>query len=78
MKKVSTSQEMYEIDKRTIDEYGFPSIALMENAGQGVVEILTRNEYNTPYFHYQKLNMFLQSIYKREQKKSSQKCYQAA
>ena len=32
---------MQEIDERTIIDYGVPSLELMENAGQGVVEALT-------------------------------------
>ena len=42
MKIVSTAKEMQEIDERAIVDYGVPSLELMENAGQGVVEALTR------------------------------------
>ncbi len=34
-----TAQKMKEIDRRAIEEYGIPSIVLMENAGRGVSEL---------------------------------------
>ncbi|MEO7719922.1 MAG: NAD(P)H-hydrate dehydratase [Capsulimonas sp.] len=37
---VATSQEMREIDRRTIEEFGVPSLILMENAALRVVETL--------------------------------------
>ena len=42
MKKVATAKEMQEIDKCAISDYGIPSLELMENAGQGVVEAIIR------------------------------------
>ena len=42
MKIVSTAKEMQEIDERAIVDYGVPSLELMENAGQGIVDALTR------------------------------------
>ena len=35
-----TRAEVREIDRRTIDEYGLPGIALMENAGRNAAEII--------------------------------------
>lgn len=37
-----TRDQVREIDRRAIDEYGVPSIVLMENAGGGTAEILMR------------------------------------
>ena len=34
-----TSQQMKEIDKRTIEEFGIPSLILMENAGSGSAKV---------------------------------------
>lgn len=34
--KVATAAEMRELDRRTIEEYGLPGVALMENAGREV------------------------------------------
>ncbi|BDI30671.1 bifunctional NAD(P)H-hydrate repair enzyme Nnr [Capsulimonas corticalis] len=39
---VATSQEMREIDRRTIEEFGVPSLILMENAATRVVETLAQ------------------------------------
>ena len=39
MKVVVTAAEMREIDRRTIEEVGVPSLLLMENAGLGVVNV---------------------------------------
>lgn len=38
---VVTAQEMRELDRFTIQEMGIPGCVLMENAGRGVVEVLT-------------------------------------
>ena len=37
-----TRQQVREIDRRAIDEYGLPGIVLMENAGRGTAELLIR------------------------------------
>ena len=42
MKKVSTAKEMREIDNRAIIDYGVPSLDLMENSGQGIIEVIIR------------------------------------
>ncbi|KMP11301.1 hypothetical protein UZ36_05010 [Candidatus Nitromaritima sp. SCGC AAA799-C22] len=42
MKNVATAKEMQAIDRRAIDEYGVPGLALMENAGGGVVAALEK------------------------------------
>ena len=34
--------QVREVDRRAVDEYGIPSIVLMENAGRGVVDTLCR------------------------------------
>lgn len=39
--KVLKAEEMKRIDKKAIDEYGIPSIVLMENAGIRTVEVIT-------------------------------------
>ena len=38
--KVATPKEMANIDRRTQEKYGLPSIVLMENAARGIFEIL--------------------------------------
>ena len=38
--KIVTAAEMQRIDRLTTEQYGVPSLTLMENAGQGVVEFL--------------------------------------
>jgi NAD(P)H-hydrate epimerase len=38
--KILTASEMQRIDRLTTEKYGVPSLALMENAGAGVVEFL--------------------------------------
>lgn len=38
--KILTAAEMQRIDRLTTERYGVPSLALMENAGRGVVEFL--------------------------------------
>jgi ADP-dependent NAD(P)H-hydrate dehydratase / NAD(P)H-hydrate epimerase len=40
--KILNASEMRRIDRLTTERYGVPSLTLMENAGQGVVEFLTR------------------------------------
>jgi NAD(P)H-hydrate epimerase len=37
-----TRKESSELDRRATDEYGIPSIVLMENAGRGCVDVLER------------------------------------
>src|SRR5205085_1135599 len=36
--KIVTAAEMREIDRRTVEEFGVPSLTLMENAGSAVAE----------------------------------------
>ena len=38
MKKIVSVKEMKEIDRRTTEDYGIPSIILMENAGRSVAD----------------------------------------
>ena len=38
--KVTTAQQMKNLDRRTIDEGGIPGIDLMENAGRGASEVI--------------------------------------
>lgn len=40
MRLVITSEQMREIDRRTIEEVGIPGIILMENAGLGTVDLI--------------------------------------
>lgn len=40
--KITTAQEMREIDRRTSADFGVPSLALMENAGSGVADFVLR------------------------------------
>jgi hydroxyethylthiazole kinase-like uncharacterized protein yjeF len=40
--KILTASQMQRIDRLTTERYGVPSLTLMENAGRGVVEFLTR------------------------------------
>ncbi len=37
-----TRDEVRELDRRAIDEFGVPGIVLMENAGRGCAELLMR------------------------------------
>src|SRR5207249_8242084 len=37
-----TRAQVRELDRRAIEEYGVPSIVLMENAGRGAAEVLMR------------------------------------
>ncbi len=41
MQKVLTAAEMREVDRRTTEEYGIPSIILMENAAHAVARVIT-------------------------------------
>jgi len=41
--KILTAAEMQRIDRLTSDRYGVPSLTLMENAGRGVVDFVTRH-----------------------------------
>ena len=38
--KLSLVQEMKEIDKKTVEQYGLPELLLMENAGHRVAEAM--------------------------------------
>jgi len=40
--KILTATQMREVDRRTTEQLGVPSLQLMENAGTGVVELLAR------------------------------------
>ncbi len=40
MQKLTTAAEMREMDRRTIEDYGVPSIVLMENAALRVVDVI--------------------------------------
>lgn len=40
--KLVTAQEMRELDRRTIEEVGVPSLVLMENAGRSTYQVLRR------------------------------------
>ena len=50
--KVVTADEMREIDRRAIEEYGIPGVVLMENAGRGaadaIEEFMTENDLDRP------------------------------
>jgi len=41
--KIVTSNEMRELDRRTIEEIGIPGVVLMENAGRGAADALVRH-----------------------------------
>lgn len=41
--KIVTAKLMQDLDRRAIEEYGIPGLILMENAGRGAVEALTRH-----------------------------------
>lgn len=46
-----TRAQVREIDRRAVEEYGVPSIVLMENAGRGAAEVLMRlNPERKPVF----------------------------
>ena len=38
--KIVTADEMREIDRRAIEEFGIPGIVLMENAGRGAADAI--------------------------------------
>ncbi len=42
--KVFTAQQMRDFDRQAVEEYGIPSIVLMENAALRVVEFLEAKE----------------------------------
>ena len=42
MQRIVTAQQMREIDRRTIEDVGIPSLLLMENAGLGVVNVVEK------------------------------------
>ena len=46
--KIVTAAEMRNIDRRASDEYGVPSLILMENAGIRVVEVAETFLENSP------------------------------
>ena len=35
-----TREQVRELDRRAIEEFGIPGVVLMENAGRGVVEVM--------------------------------------
>ncbi|MGO8702526.1 MAG: NAD(P)H-hydrate epimerase [Candidatus Brocadiia bacterium] len=39
MKKACTREQVRELDRRAMDEYGMPGVVLMENAGRGAAEV---------------------------------------
>ncbi len=43
-----TRQQVREVDRRAIEEFGVPSVILMENAGRGCAELLIRLGIYTP------------------------------
>ncbi|MDH3973816.1 MAG: NAD(P)H-hydrate dehydratase [Deltaproteobacteria bacterium] len=45
--KVVTADEMREIDRRAIEEFGIPGVVLMENAGRGAAEIIAEITHET-------------------------------
>ncbi len=42
MMKVATAEEMQELDRKAIETYRIPGIVLMENAGRGAAEVISR------------------------------------
>ncbi len=46
--RLLTREQSRELDRRATDEYGIPSIVLMENAGRGCVDVLERLGINGP------------------------------
>jgi hydroxyethylthiazole kinase-like uncharacterized protein yjeF len=51
MMKVATAEEMQELDRKAIETYRIPGIVLMENAGRGAAEVISRT---FPDFHRKK------------------------
>src|SRR5204862_907024 len=46
-----TREQVRELDRRAIQEYGVPGVVLMENAGRGAAEVLMRlNPERKPVF----------------------------
>src|SRR6187401_2404579 len=37
-----TREQVRELDRRAIEEFGIPGVVLMENAGRGVVEVMLK------------------------------------
>ncbi|MGN7611881.1 NAD(P)H-hydrate epimerase, partial [Magnetococcales bacterium HHB-1] len=52
MKKLLTSRQMQEADRKTIEELGLPGIVLMENAGVGVVQLIKQEIDDWASRHY--------------------------
>lgn len=44
MQKVLTAAQMREVDRRTADDFGIPSIVLMENAAHAVARVITEKQ----------------------------------
>src|SRR5579862_6128667 len=40
--KVVTAEQIRELDRRAMEEFGIPGVALMENAGRTVVDVMAR------------------------------------
>ena len=46
---VLTRNQVREVDRRAMEDYGVPSVVLMENAGRGVVDVLMREGIRGPF-----------------------------